>query len=29
MPGESSDVEDVHLHPTEPRMLRASMEYRF
>ncbi len=29
LPGENSDVEDVHLHPTEPRMVRASMAYRF
>jgi hypothetical protein len=29
LPGESADVEDVHLHPTEPRMVRASMAYRF
>lgn len=29
LPGEGADVEDVHLHPTEPRMVRASMAYRF
>lgn len=28
-PAEAEDVEDVHLHPTEPRMLRASLAYRF
>ena len=29
LPGESDDVEDVHLHPTEPRMVRGSIAYRF
>ena len=29
LPGESEEQEDVHLHPTEPRMLRASVAYRF
>jgi len=29
LPGEADNVEDVHLHPTEPRMVRASMAYRF
>ena len=29
LPGEAAAVEDVHLHPTEPRMIRASMAYRF
>lgn len=28
-PAEVTDVEDVHLHPTEPRMVRASLAYRF
>lgn len=28
-PAEPADVEDVHLHPAEPRMLRASLAYRF
>ena len=29
LPGETADVEDVHLHPTEPRMVRGSLAYRF
>jgi outer membrane receptor protein involved in Fe transport len=29
LPGEPDNVEDVHLHPTEPRMLRGSLAYRF
>lgn len=29
LPGESDNVEDVHLHPTEPRMVRGSIAYRF
>ncbi len=29
LPGESSDVEDIHLHPIEPRMVRVTMAYRF
>jgi outer membrane receptor protein involved in Fe transport len=28
-PAETADVEDVHLHPTEPRMVRASIAYTF
>jgi outer membrane cobalamin receptor len=28
-PAELADVEDVHLHPTEPRMVRASIAYTF
>jgi hypothetical protein len=26
--GESDNVEDVHLHPTEPRMVGSSIAYR-
>mgnify|MGYP002700073069 CR=1 FL=1 len=29
MPGEAAPVEDVHFHPIEPRMLRASIAYTF
>lgn len=29
LPTEAAPVEDVHLHPTEPRMIRASLAYRF
>lgn len=29
LPGESAPVEDVHFHPIEPRMLRASIAYTF
>jgi hypothetical protein len=28
-PAEVTDVEYVHLHPIEPRMVRASLAYRF
>jgi hypothetical protein len=28
-PAETADGEDVHLHPTEPRMVRASIAYTF
>ena len=27
--GEASGVDDIHLHPVEPRQLRASVRYRF
>jgi outer membrane receptor protein involved in Fe transport len=29
LPGEAAPVEDVHFHPIEPRMLRASIAYTF
>lgn len=29
LPGEVAGVEDVHLHPVEPRQLRVSVRYRF
>ncbi|WP_084397263.1 TonB-dependent receptor [Henriciella aquimarina] len=29
LPGETSPVEDIHLHPVEPRQVRVSVRYRF
>lgn len=29
LPNEAESVEDVHLHPTEPRMLRGSLAFQF
>ncbi len=29
LPGETSPVEDIHLHPVEPRQVRASLRYNF
>jgi len=29
LPGEPESIEDIHFHPAEPRMLRATLTYRF
>jgi len=29
LPGEAAPVEDIHLHPVQPRQVRASIRYQF